>query len=302
MVIHMDDHMVHRGHGVFDTVLLTDGFLYQLPRHLERFKRSAEQAGLVMPKSDEAIMRIILDTAAASRNLNGIVRYWVTAGRGGFGLSTRECTEPGFYAMCTSTNVVLRDSVDRTKGYRACTSPITPHGYPFATIKSNNYLRNALCLMDAENRGYDVGVFVDEEGHVQEGPNMNLAIITHDDVLITPPADGCLEGITMQRLLELIPEEAARSPNDVLVRDIVRQPLSVEDVLGAREAFLTGSTLRVMPLVALDDTPIADGQAGITALAFDSMLVEDMKPGDKGGPEHLVVPYGYMTGMLDQLR
>jgi 4-amino-4-deoxychorismate lyase len=38
MVIHMDDHMVHRGHGVFDTVLITDGHLYQLPQHIERFK------------------------------------------------------------------------------------------------------------------------------------------------------------------------------------------------------------------------------------------------------------------------
>lgn len=71
MVIHMDDHMVHRGHGVFDTALLTDGYLYQLPRHFARFKRSAKLAGLTLPRSDDAIMRIILDTAAASRKLDG---------------------------------------------------------------------------------------------------------------------------------------------------------------------------------------------------------------------------------------
>lgn len=29
-------------------------------------------------------------------------------------------------------------------------------GAPFATIKSNNYLRNALSLLDAEQRGYDM--------------------------------------------------------------------------------------------------------------------------------------------------
>lgn len=45
----------------------------------------------------------------------------------------------------------------------------------------------------------------------------------------------------------------------------------------------------------------ADGQPGITALAFDSMLVEDMKPGEDGTPEHIAVPYGVMTGMRDQL-
>jgi hypothetical protein len=57
--------------GVFDTCLITDGHAYQLPRHLARFKASAQAAGLVFPRSDEAIMRIILDTAAASRKLNG---------------------------------------------------------------------------------------------------------------------------------------------------------------------------------------------------------------------------------------
>jgi hypothetical protein len=57
--------------GVFDTCLITDGHAYQLDRHLARFKASAEAAGLVFPRSDAAIMRIILDTAAASRKLNG---------------------------------------------------------------------------------------------------------------------------------------------------------------------------------------------------------------------------------------
>lgn len=71
MVIHMDDHMVHRGHGVFDTALLTDGYLYQLPRHMARFKRSAELAGLKLFRSEDALMRIVLDVAAASRHLNG---------------------------------------------------------------------------------------------------------------------------------------------------------------------------------------------------------------------------------------
>lgn len=73
MVLPMDDHMVHRGHGVFDTALITDGHLYQLDQHFERFKASAEAVGLALPKSDEAMKRIILDTAAASRKLHGML-------------------------------------------------------------------------------------------------------------------------------------------------------------------------------------------------------------------------------------
>jgi len=71
MVVHMDDHLVHRGHAVFDTAIIVDGYLYQLEEHLTRFERSAEMAGLVLPCSIEQIFRIILETAAASKAANG---------------------------------------------------------------------------------------------------------------------------------------------------------------------------------------------------------------------------------------
>ena len=71
MVVHMDDHLVHRGHAVFDTTEIVDGFLYQLPEHLQRFQHSAELAGLVSPHSMEQIYRIICETAAASTQING---------------------------------------------------------------------------------------------------------------------------------------------------------------------------------------------------------------------------------------
>ena len=44
MVLPFDDHMVHRGHGVFDTAYVHEGRAYQLDRHLDRFIRSTESA------------------------------------------------------------------------------------------------------------------------------------------------------------------------------------------------------------------------------------------------------------------
>ena len=75
MVVSMDDHLVHRGHAVFDTATLTQGYLYQLDDHLDRFYRSAGKAGLTPPFAREQLRRIILDTAAASRSFHGA--YWL---------------------------------------------------------------------------------------------------------------------------------------------------------------------------------------------------------------------------------
>src|SRR5436190_21636844 len=51
MLIPFDDHMVHRGHGIFDTAGLVDGRIYDLEAHLDRFVRSAESSRLKMPRA-----------------------------------------------------------------------------------------------------------------------------------------------------------------------------------------------------------------------------------------------------------
>src|SRR6187200_2098001 len=59
MVIPFDDHMVHRGHGIFDTAGLVDGKIYDLEAHLERFLLSAERSKLRVPASRQEIRDII---------------------------------------------------------------------------------------------------------------------------------------------------------------------------------------------------------------------------------------------------
>src|SRR5512145_762515 len=53
MVLPFDDHMVHRGHGIFDTAALTAGKIYDLEAHLDRFIRSARTSKLQLPSRDE---------------------------------------------------------------------------------------------------------------------------------------------------------------------------------------------------------------------------------------------------------
>src|ERR687897_3328026 len=59
MVLPLDDHMVHRGHAVFDTATLTHGMLYQLDPHLDRLIRSAHGARISLPFSRQELRRII---------------------------------------------------------------------------------------------------------------------------------------------------------------------------------------------------------------------------------------------------
>src|SRR5215218_6505708 len=66
MVIPFDDHMVHRGHGIFDTGGIVNGKIYDLEAHLDRFLRSAERSKLRLPGTREEMRDIIVRTVVAS--------------------------------------------------------------------------------------------------------------------------------------------------------------------------------------------------------------------------------------------
>ena len=90
-----------------------------------------------------------------------------------------------------------------TQGLRVMTTtyPIKPPLY--AVTKSTNYLPNTLMQMEAQERGLDNGVFVDEAGNVGESSNMNVAFVAADGTLKHPKFDHILSGCTSLRLLEL---------------------------------------------------------------------------------------------------
>src|SRR5512138_3063385 len=60
MVLPFDDHMVHRGHGIFDTAALVGGNIYDLEAHLDRFFGSAERSRLAMPHPRAELRDVIV--------------------------------------------------------------------------------------------------------------------------------------------------------------------------------------------------------------------------------------------------
>ncbi|HWO92948.1 MAG TPA: aminotransferase class IV, partial [Methylomirabilota bacterium] len=198
MVVPFDDHMVHRGHGIFDTAAIEAGKIYDLEAHLDRFVRSARTSKLQLPAREE-MRDIIVRTTAASGRRDGSIRYWASAGPGSLGLTPAAGAEPGFFVMVFA-GLAYPDTW-YTQGLRVMTTtyPIKPPLY--AVTKSTNYLPNALMQMEAQERGLDNGVFIDEAGNVGESSNMNVAFVGADGMLKHPKFDHILSGCTSLRLL-----------------------------------------------------------------------------------------------------
>ena len=65
MVVPFDDHMVHRGHGIFDTAGIVNGKIYDLDAHLDRFLKSASNA---FSRASAAVRVASLKLSKVSRN------------------------------------------------------------------------------------------------------------------------------------------------------------------------------------------------------------------------------------------
>ena len=274
MVIPFDDHMVHRGHGIFDTAGLVGGRIYDLEAHLDRFVRSAESSKLKLAGSRDDMRDIIVKTTAASGRRDGAIRYWLSSGPGSLELSPAAGAEPGFFVMVFGG--LSYPERWYTEGLRVMTTtyPIKPPLY--AVTKATNYLPNVLMQMEAKEAGLDNGVFIDEAGFVGESSNMNVAFVTSDGMLRHPKFDRVLPGCTSLRLLDLAPRLVGRVLTGVEVCDI-----PVAEARQAREMLLLGSSVKVAPVVQWDGRPIGDGRPGPAATALLQLLEEDMRTGDR---------------------
>jgi 4-amino-4-deoxychorismate lyase len=275
MIIPFDDHMVHRGHGIFDTAALVSGRIYDLEAHLDRFFGSAERSRLKMPSSRAALRDIIVRTAAVSGVRDGAIRYWLSSGPGSFELVPAAGAEPGFFVMVFGG--LGYPARWYTDGLRVMTTtyPIKPPLY--AITKATNYLPNVLMQMEAKAAGLDNGVFIDDAGNVGESSNMNLAFVTRDGVLRHPKFEHVLPGCTSLRLLDL-----ARSiVGSGVLTGVEVCDIPVAEGRAAREMLLLGSSIKVAPIVEWDGKPIGDGKPGPAARALLQLLEQDMRSGDR---------------------
>ena len=120
-------------------------------------------------------------------------------------------------------------------------------------IKSTNLLANVLACQAARDAGCLEALLVLPDGTLTEGTHTSFFGVLHGTLLTAPNSPDILPGITRGLVLNL----AARA--GIPVREHVLQR---DDLAKVTELFLTGTTSEVMPVVKVDDRPIADGRPG----------------------------------------
>lgn len=256
--VHIEDRGYQFADGVYEVCEVREGYIVDLTRHLDRLDRSLGELQIAWPLSRAALVRVIRETVRRNRVRDGMFYMQVTRG-----VAKRDHVFP--QKNVRSSLVVTAKQVDRAAGNARADKGISVITLPEnrwdrVDIKTVGLLPNVMARQKAKEAGAAEAWFVDERGFVKEGAATNAWIITRDGALVTRPAEhGILRGVTRTTLFDL----AAR-----LNLKIEEREFSVEEAKGAREAFISAATTLVMPVVAIDGAPIANGSPGSLSLSL----------------------------------
>jgi D-alanine transaminase len=250
--VHIDDRGYQFADGVYEVCEIFRGALIDERRHFDRLKRSLHELSMDAPMSSEALGFVVREVLLRNRVADGFVYLQVTRG-----VAPRDHVFP--QASVRPCLVVTARAVDPEKGEAAARKGIhvitTPDiRWKRVDIKSTSLLPNVLARQAAKERGAYEAWLVDADGMVTEGAASNAWIVDGSGAIVTRQADqSILRGVTRTTLIEVIAAEGLR---------LEERKFAVKEIFGAREAFVTGATTLVMPVVEVDGHPIGDGKPG----------------------------------------
>ncbi len=266
MLVPADDHLVHRGDGVFETLLCEEGALYNLGAHLDRLESSAAAIGLALPLSRDRLRHVLLDLFRVAGSPRALGRVLLGRGPGGFGVDPAESVGSSLYAIVYAAPAPFMER--NPGGARVILSRIPPKESFLATIKSCNYLPNAMMKAEASRAGAHFAVGVDEDGFLTESYTENLALVDAQGRLCVPPSLRHLPGTTLHRVADLAPP---------LGLPVHAPRLRAEDLWTAREVWVVGTTAYVSSVVSVDGRAVGGGRPGPWAERLHAALRRDIR-------------------------
>ncbi|MDM7860924.1 aminotransferase class IV [Alteromonas sp. ASW11-36] len=121
-------------------------------------------------------------------------------------------------------------------------------------IKSTSLLGNVMHFQDSFGKGINETVLYNQDGMVTEASVSNVFAVI-DGEIVTPPLDNqLLPGITRHILINSIRKDGQYQ--------LVERQITLEELKGADEVWLTSSSKEVAPVVMIDNQAVGNGVVG----------------------------------------
>lgn len=131
-------------------------------------------------------------------------------------------------------------------GVRAITLPNVARSNPVA--KTTGWMHNRDSV--AMPAGIFTGLLLDDQGSILEGTSSNFYAILNGE--LRTAAEGVLPGIAQQIIFEIAPD----------ILPVKRAAVNVSDISQLSEAFISGSSRGIVPVIEIDGITLGNGKPG----------------------------------------
>jgi D-alanine transaminase len=238
------------GDSVYEVLRLYSGRMWLEDAHFLRLRRSL--GALEMPAVDlDDLKDRVHRTIRASNVSEGTVYIQITRG-----VAPRTHAFPAPPVPPTQL-IVVRPYDDgptaqmRDQGVALISLPDQRWGR--CDVKSTNLLANVLANEAAHRAGAYEAVLISDDGLVSEATHSSVLWVRDNRLGGTPEGPAILPGTTRGHILKLAALEGI---------PFAPGRISLTELATASEILLVGTTIEVLPVIALDGAPIGDGQPG----------------------------------------
>jgi len=232
-------------------------YAFRLKEHLERLMLSCRLVRLPSPYTPAQIESFMMKAIQANDfQTDTAVRMTIF----GDGQGTWNTCEP--VSMFVAPMAKPRTELGMVPALKACISSwerINDNVLPPRAKVGANYINGRYAHLQARHDGYDLPIFLGQDGKVSEGAGACLFLV-RNGLLVTPPTtSSVLESITRDTLMVLAREAGIT----VVERSVDRTELYLAD-----EVFLCGSAAEISPIVSVDGYILGQGQPGSVTISL----------------------------------
>lgn len=238
-------------------------YAFRLKEHLNRLMLSCRLVRLPSPYTPEQI-ESFMKTAIQANDFQTDTAVRMTLF--GDGQGTWNTCEP--VSMFIAPMAKSRTQLDKVPALKACISSwerINDNALPPRAKVGANYINGRYAHLQARHDGYDLPIFLGQDGKVAEGAGACLFMVRHGQLVTPPTTSSVLESITRDTLM-------------VLARDagmtVMERPVDRTELYLADEVFLCGSAAEILPIVSVDGYVLGDDKPGPVTMSLLTAYLE----------------------------
>ena len=243
------DRAVLFGDAIYEVAGVIDGKLIDFDSHMQRYRRSLAELDIPAPLDRDEILGAFRKLVELNQVTEGLVYLQVSRGEADRDFVWQGELKPTVF-MFTQQKLSSDNDAANT-GVRL--KSVADIRWARRDIKSVNLLGQVLAKKAASDAGAYEALMVDTDGYITECGATSFFIVTGELLLTRPVSNDILSGITRKALVALCNRHGIR---------LVETRFSLEEALQADEAFISGASSYVLPVIQIDEQKIGSGRPG----------------------------------------